>query len=313
MARRLVQAGRLNRYFPDPSGLDALLRCLSPAVRPGDFQGLELNLRTGLPAEPAVGRVLSERDLSEKFLAGLDLAALRARTSPSEADQRLLRQAAYHQELLGANLPRRVRLDLALRRVESERQRAFFTTVFERFDPTEELFVRYTVQLYQQHGRWTRNLVELVGDDLEATGPFRSVISRYHADEAEFAFVLLSELPAITVEEVVRARVGPLWFEGVEMPTDFALLLAAHPGSFVLHLPSERAGLGVREDGNRDPFSPTWRESLEPEARELARNKAEALGYHVYKERKFACTKAVAAPLGALLKERGSPCVIYPV
>jgi len=313
MVRRLVQAGRLNRFFPDPAGQDALLRFLAPSARPGPYPGLEVNLRTGLPAEPAVGRVLSERELARKFLEGLDLVALRGKASPSEAERRLLEQAAFHEELLRADLPRLSRLDLALRRIESQRQRAFFTTIFERLDPSEELFVRYTVQLYQRNGRWARNLVELQGDDLAATGPFRNVISRYHADEAEFAFILLSELSAITVEEVVRCRVGPLWFEGVEMPPEVAGLLQEHPGSFVLHLPTERAGTSVREDGNRDPFSATWREALEPQARELADRKAEALGYHVHKERKFVCTRAVAGPFTDLLKQWGHRCVVYAV
>lgn len=286
---------------------------MAPSARPGDFRGLELNLRTGLPTEKAVGQILSERDLSDKFLAGLDQEALRRKPDPSELDLRRLQQAAYHRDLLASRLPRRTHLDLSLRRVESDKQRAFFTTVFERFDPTEELFVRYTVQLYQHHGRWTRQLVELQGDDVEATGPFRNVISRYHADEAEFGFILLSELPAITVEEVVRGRIGPLWFEGVEMDPEVQALLQAHPGSFILHFPSERAALDIKEDRNHDPFSGTWRDALEPPARDLALQKARALGYHVYKERKFACTRAIAGPFGALLKERGSRCVIYPV
>lgn len=304
MARRLLQAGRLNRFFPDPEGLDGLLRFLAPSARPGDFAGLELNLRTGFPTEKAVGLVLSEGELSEKFLAGLNRAAL---------DSRLAQKVQYHEQLAAARLPRRVRLELALRRIEGEQNRAYFTTVFERFDPTEELFVRYTVQLYQHHGRWTKNLVELLGDDMEATGPFRNVISRYHADEAEFAFILLSELPAITVEEVVRGRVGPLWFEGVEMPPEFEELLRKHPGSFILHFPSERAATSIKEDRNHDPFAPMYRDSLAPGPRELAEKKARDLGYRVFKERKFACTRAIAEPLGALLKERGHRCVVYPL
>lgn len=312
MARRLLQAGRLNRFFPDPEGLDSLLRFLAPSGRPGDFQGLELNLRTGFPTERAVGLVLSEGELSEKFLGSLNMAALR-RPGASEADGRLLQKAAYHEELVKSRLPRRVRLELALRRIEADKERAYFTTVFERFDPTEELFVRYTVQLYQHHGRWTKHLVELQGDDMEATGPFRNVISRYHADEAEFAFILLSELPAITVEEIVRGRVGPLWFEGVEMPAEFEDLMRRHPGSFLLHFPSERAATTIKEDRNNDPFAPMYRDSLAAGPRELAERKAQALGYRVFKERKFACTRAIAEPLGALLKERGYRCVIYPV
>lgn len=313
MLRRLLAAGRLNRFFPDPEALDQLWRLLAPANRPWDFPGLELNLRTGLPTERAVGRVLSDRDLAEKFLSRPDLPALAGKPDPSPADRRILQQAAWYRDLKASKLPRRTGLELALRKVDGLTQRAFFTTVFERFDPTEELFVRYTVQLYQHHRRWTRSLVELQGDDLAATGPFRNVISRYHADEAEFAFILLADLPAITVEEVVRARVGPLWFEGVTMPPDFEGLLRDHPGSFILHFPTERAAMDLQEDRNGDPFSRTWRDALEPEARDLAQKKADALGYHVSKERKFACTRAIAEPLGHLLRQRGHRCVIYPV
>ncbi len=313
MLRRLLQTGRLNRFFPDAARLEALMGFLAPSGRVGAYPGLEVNLRTGLPAEPAVGRVLSERDVSAKFLAGVHLAALAGKTDPSPAEQHLLDQARFHQRLQQASLPGWIRLDLALRRIETDKRRAFFTTVFDRFDASEELFVRYTVQLYQHHGRWARPLVDLQGDDLEATGPFRTVISRYHSDEAEFAFVLLSELPAITVEEVVRCRVGPLWFEGVEMPPEVAELLAAHPGSFILHFPTDRAGLTVREDGNRDPFSVLWRQVLQPEARELAERKARELGYHVHKDRKFACTRAVVGPFSEWLKARGARCVVYPV
>ncbi|MGI5842650.1 MAG: hypothetical protein ACOX9B_00500 [Candidatus Xenobium sp.] len=313
MLRRLLQAGRLNRFFPDPGRLDNLLSFLAPSGGVGAYPGLEVNLRTGMPAEPAVGRILSQQDLSDKFLAEVDLPGLSARTDLSPAERRLLEQARFHQRLQQASLPRWQRLDLALRRVETEKRWAFFTTVFDRFDASEELFVRYTVQLYQHHGRWTRPLVDLQGDDLEATGPFRTVISRYHSDEAEFAFVLLSELSAITVEEVVRCRVGPLWFEGVEMLPEVAELLAAYPGNFILHLPTDRAGLTVREDGNRDPFSVLWRQVLHPGARDVAEKKARDLGYHVYKERKFACTRAVAGPFSDWLKSRGTRCVVYPV
>ncbi len=313
MLRRLLQAGRLNRFFPDPARLENLMSFLAPSGGGGACPGLEVNLRTGMPAEPAVGRILSQQEVSGKFLAGVDLPGLLAKTDASPAQRRLLEQARFHHRLQQASLPRWSRLDLALRRVETEKRRAFFTTVFDRFDASEELFVRYTVQLYQHHGRWVRPLVDLQGDDLEATGPFRTVISRYHSDEAEFAFVLLSELPAITVEEVVRCRVGPLWFEGVEMPPEVADLLAAHPGSFILHFPTDRAGLTVREDGNRDPFSVLWRQILQPEARDLAERKARELGYHVHKERKFACTRAVAGPFSEWLKARGARCVVYPV
>lgn len=313
MARRLLQAGRLNRFFPDPEALDNLFRLLSPTNSRGQHPELEISLKTGLPSEPAIGRLLADAELSAKFLQGVDRGALRRKESPSEVDRRLLQRAEFHEDLLKSRLPRRTNLELALRRVEQDRQMAYFTTVFERYDPTEGLFVRYTVQLYQHHGRWSKALVELQGDDMEYTTPFRNVISRYHSDEAEFAYILLSELPAITVEEVVRARVGPLWFSGVEAPPDIDALLREHPGSFILHFPSERAAGAIKQDLNNDPFSRMYRESLTPAAREVAEKKAQQLGYHVYKERKFACTRQIAGPLGELLKAKGARCVIYPV
>ncbi|HXE71968.1 MAG TPA: hypothetical protein VNO81_04845 [Candidatus Nitrosotenuis sp.] len=306
MLRRLLEGGRLNRFYPDPRALDNLYRML--ARRPS----LEVDLHTGLPNEPMVGGILAEQEAAERFLAGIDGPGLAARQD--EAARRLAEQVAYYQELRGLTLPRRSHMEMWLRKVDQQRRRAYFMVVFERFDPGEGLFTRYTVQLSQQHGRWSRPQVELKGDDLEATTAFRDVISRYHSDEAEFAFILLSEVPHIEVEEVVRCRVGPLWFGGIYMPPEVDQLLARHPGSFLLHLPCERASRSLKQDLNQDPFALMYRDSLpEAQARELAEAKARQLGYRVFKERKFCCTRSLAEPFKEFLAARGQRCVVYGV
>jgi hypothetical protein len=207
-----------------------------------------------------------------------------------------------------------------LRQVDDIKRVTYFTTIFERYDPGEGVFVRYTIQLAQHHARWSKAQIELQGDDLEYTQAFRNVISRYSSDEAEFAFILLSDLPNISVQEVVRARVGPLWYDGVQMPAEIEALMAKHPGNFILNLPSERVNApsdkvasSVREDKNCDPFARFYRDSLVPEVRPLAEARAEKLGYHVFKERKFCCTRGIELPFKEFLHKHGHRCVIYRV
>ncbi len=317
--RNLVRGGRLNKFFPDPDGLDNLYRAMGEVpLEPGKEPSLLISLRTGMPAEPEIGKILADKELAARFLKANSPELLKQRSDA--ASQRMLEKHTYFKFLDGARIPRRTHLEMWLRQVDESKRIAYFTTIFERFDPTEGLFVRYTIQLAQHHARWSKPQVELQGDDLEYTTAFRNVISRYSADEAEFAFILLSDLPNIAVQEVVRGRAGPLWMDGITMPAEVADLMAKHPGNFILNLPSERVNApsektasSVREDKNCDPFARFYRESLSPEVRGLADSRAEKLGYHVFKERKFCCTRGIEAPLKDLLERHKHRCVIYRV
>ena len=212
-------------------------------------------------------------------------------------------------------LPDRFRLDLKLKRTNEQEQTADFIALFERFDPGEGVFTRYTIHLRHQNVRWAKPKVELLGDDLRYTEEFRNVISRYSSHEAEFAFILLSDVAGITVEEISRGRIGPLWMTGVSAPEPIEELLKAHPGNAILNFPYEKVFVPEVEgktDENRDPFSRLYRTSLSQENRELADARAKSLGYIVHKERKFACTRPILAPLKELMVKLGKPCVVYP-
>lgn len=309
----LIRGGRPNSAFPSGRGVENLVHLLRPSVNRGLADEIQVNLRNGLPHEPNIGRVIADKDVCAKILKAHDVEAVHRRED--EASKRLVHRIEYYREVEKRELPERFRLDLKLKRTNEKEQRADFIAIFERFDPGEGLFTRYTIHLRHQNVRWSKPKVELQGDDLRYTEAFRNVISRYSSHEAEFAFILLSDVPGITVEEISRGRIGPLWMNGVPAPEPIEELLRAHPGNAILNFPQEKVFVPEVEgktDDNRDPFSRLYRASLTDENRELAQARAQALGYVVHKERKFACTRPLLGPLKDLMSRLGKPCVVYP-
>ena len=51
---------------------------------------------------------------------------------------------------------------------------ASFYSIFERYDPGEGVFTRYTITLQHQDSRWNKAQIEMQGDDLKATEAFRA-------------------------------------------------------------------------------------------------------------------------------------------
>lgn len=314
--RRLIQRARTNQFFPSPRAQENLYRLMCPASNFGLDNQIRLNHLNGMPSEPDIGRVLADKEAAIRFLNMNDNADIWSRTDP--ASLRLHKRIQYYREVVNAELPRRVNMEMKLRHIDHTNKIAQFYTIFERYDPGEGIFTRYTIQLSHRHTNWNQPQIELDGDDLKATVEFRNVISRYHSDEAEFAFILLSEVPSIQVEEVVRGRIGPLWFQQSNAPAEIKELLKDRPGEFILNFPLERVGIvskdsNTKEDLNNDPFARLYRSVLTGEDQKLANQKAEDLGYKVYKERKFCCTSGVYEPLQRLLASRGARCVIYTI
>lgn len=309
----LIRGGRPSNSYPSGRGVGNLVYLLRPSTNRGLSNELKVNLHNGLPSEPDIGRVIADKDICQKLLRSHDVAAVRERVD--EASKRLVNRLEYYHDVEKRRLPERFRLDLKLKRIDEKQQIADFIAVFERFDPGEGVFTRYNIHLQHQSDRWSKPKVELMGDDLRYTEEFRNVISRYSSDEAEFAFILLSDIPGIKVQEVSRGRIGPLWMKGILAPEPIKELLDKHPGNAILNFPFEKVFLPEvegRTDENRDPFARLYRQSLDEENQILADARAKKLGYVVHKERKFACTKPILAPLRALCQELGKPCVIYP-
>lgn len=312
--RKLVKGGRLNQFYPNPNGMDNLYRLMAPAGNLGIDPEIRINPRCGMPSEPDIGRVLADKEAAPRFLSRNDTAEVNSRTD--EASFKLHRRLQYLRDVHKSDLPKRIHHELKLRKIDLVTKTASFYSIFERYDPGEGVFTRYTITLQHQDSRWNKAQIEMQGDDLKATEAFRAVISRYHSDEAEFAFILLSEVPGIKVEEVVRGRVGPLWFKEADtMPDEVRKLLEENPGNFILNFPLERVVINssAKEDLQADPFSRLYRNTVEGDAKQFALERAERLGYRVFKERKFCVTKAIAQPFQQLLAERNARCIVYTI
>ncbi|MHB2018216.1 MAG: hypothetical protein ACYCW6_14800 [Candidatus Xenobia bacterium] len=315
LVERLLNAGRLNKFYPDPVKVAALYHFMRPSQNFGLYKSARIDLRTGLPGEAEVSNILTDAALSAKVLGEATEAELKqdVESSGSQAATRRLTRWRYHNELSKAAMPPSFDLSLALRTPDPATKTAYFTVTFDRFDMADAVFVRYTILLSHTHNRWGRALVELVGDDLKYTESFRNVISRFAADEAEFAYLLLSDLPNIKVESVVRGRIGPLYFRGMQVLESWAGMFERNPAAFLMHFPKESAGRDVAQDGSNDPLSVLYRQFLSPEARAPVEARAKQLGYKVWKERKFSCTPDLIPHLKELLNAGGYRCLVTPI
>lgn len=309
----LIKGGKANSSFPSGRGLANLAYLLRPSVNRGLTDSVRVNLKNGLPSEPDIGRIIADKDVCKKILASHDVESVQKRTD--EASMRLINRIHYYRDVDKREIPDRYSLDLKLRRTNEEAKTADFIALFERYDPGEGVFTRYTISLQHKSERWSKPKVELRGDDLRYTEEFRNVISRYSSDEAEFAFILLSDVPGITVQEIIRCRIGPLWMKGVQGPPQINELLEKYPGNCILNFPQEKVFVPEtddKEDENRDGFARLYRESLPPDHKAIADSRAKRLGYVVQKDRKMVCTKPLLAPLRKLMADLGKPCIIYP-
>lgn len=316
MLIRLVKGGRLNKYYPDSNNLCNLFSFFIPENNHGLYDSLQINCDTGLPGEKAITRVIVDRDIAPKTIKEDSLEKLRQKVqqNPSEVNVRRLKRLLYHRDLLKKSLPALMNLQLKLRSVDTDKYIAYFNAEIDRFDMTSQMFTRYTMVVGQKEAHWTqKQQVLLVGDQLKYTRKFRNLLSEYTINEAEFAFVLLNDLEDVTVEEVQRCQIGPLYFKGVRIPEGMEEIFEKHPDAFILSFPSDRASIHIKEDKNNDPLVRMYRDTLDEENRELRDKKAEKLCYHVYKERKFACTRKALKDFRKFLREKGARCVVYGV
>ncbi|MFA6319227.1 MAG: hypothetical protein WC943_17575 [Elusimicrobiota bacterium] len=300
-AGRLVLAARLGRVFPDPYQVSDYLRALAPSFRGAALPGVEVDLGSGLPGMKHLVDVWAERQAAPGFIHEMEDRKSRGRVLPPGSEARL----AYCRRLLDLDLKPLTRVEVALRRLDAARGSAFFAVVFDRFDPAEQVFVRHTLMLEQREG--AQGLIARSGDYSRQTSELRDKLEKFAGDDAEIAFLLMGRLPGIRVEEVARARVGPLWSPVAGAPEGWP------QGACVLHLPVDRASVSLGEDRDDDPFAGLYRRCLSDAPRSLVEEEARRLGYRVHKDRKFSCEPGAVECLRAKLAEAGTRNLIYTI
>ncbi|MBI3548793.1 MAG: hypothetical protein HY078_07135 [Elusimicrobia bacterium] len=303
-AARLIEAGRLGKVFPDPASCASYLRGIGEAAR-AVYPDLRLSTASGLPSLQDLVRLQADREIAPGYLKSQQ--DRRRRGLP--VAPRLAAKGRYYERLLGLPLKPLHRLDLSLRRVAADGTSAQYEAVLDRFDAEEAVFSRYTLLLEQTERTQGDALLQRVGDYSRQTAAFRERMEGVLRDESEIAFLILGRTPGVRVEEVARARIGPLWSPWTPGPAGW---FSAAEGAFVLHLALDRTSAALASDRDDDPFSTLYRNALSDECRPLVEDAARQLGYRVHKDRKFACsTRAAAGRLSARLEESGTTNLVY--
>ena len=307
-----LRAARLNSLFPPEGRLCAHFGFLGARGSEQLYDELHLSPLNGMPTAREILRVKIDGDLTSDFLA----EAGQMRT-PQEGG-RMARRIAYYSRLGQEAIMPVNSMRVELRQQVPEENLAFFRVALDRFDLAGNQFVRYTIMLAQRDRFWRRR--HLVVDDADLAAPtegFRRIVARFAAHEAELAFVLLSQVDAIEVEDVRRCRVGPMIMPGLAVDASVAALLdpartkaAGEAPPWILSFPEDRAGIEVAEHAGRDPFAPLLRDAISEESRTLIDAKADELGYRVAKSRKFVCPRPLRQPVVDLCRRVGAPSIV---
>jgi hypothetical protein len=315
MLLALLAASRINRSFPDRQHLQGLLAQLDPSMNHYLYDWIEIGTRTGMPSERSLTRVQADLAMADKVCQdeeARDPGLQHQPLQPSRYDDDIhLRRYRYHRQLLETPVQPSFALSTELRWADRDRKTAFFITVLDRFDLSEELLVRYTIHLGHGAEGWTRSQVRVEDDTIELTRNFKNLVARTTAHDSELAFLLLSEVPSLTVESVKRCRIGPLYAAGMAGPAAIQALVDDMPGELILALPTDHTAIDIERDSNDDPLAIGYREFIGAEACELVEERRRQLGYRVRRQRKLVCTPGIAARLRTFLKERKTPCVVY--
>jgi hypothetical protein len=301
----LIRAARLNQSYPDPERSAAYLATLAPSLRPGLDGGVDLDLSSGLPSLKDLVSVEADARVGPDFLRETGARPANRPLGPVGNAK-----AAYYRHLVGRPLGPLWKLEARLRRVDRRRGASSFQVVYDRYDPAETVFVRYTILVEQDDASAGKTFLQRQGDYTAQTNAFREKIERFTQDESELAFLLLGGVAGLRVEEITRGRIGPLWSPWAPPPQEFR---GKPESAFTLHMPLDRASLWLDEDRNDDPFSTIYRTALSSESRELVEEQAQRLRYRVHKDRKFCVTRGAAEVLRERLRAAGTRNVIYEI
>ena len=292
----LLRAGRLNHHYPPSRQLIHHLESMHSKAHRGLSSGLEIDPRAGLPTYREWARIQADHSLSPDILSSLgavELLEQQAERAPTTIRAKQLLKYHYHTFLLRGSPASLSRMDVALRSVDPKTQTAAFLITFDKLD-ARGVFVRYTIELTQRASRWSRSIVHLEEDIAGHTEELQSLVSRFTSFDAEFTFVRLSANEPITVERVFKATVGP--FALAATPLDDAAnslrpLLADHEDASVATFALDIASCDISEDGDNDPIEDLMSASLSDDARSDYEAARRRLGYHVFKDRKFAADR----------------------
>jgi len=301
-----LDRAHLNDFYPPAENVLASLFAMMSTVHKGLYEGVCVHEETGLPAYNEFIRVETDWRNAREELASLE----KWKGARGEGIyEKLAAKRAYLEKLLTLPTFFDERMQLFFRKIDPKTRIALFRLVLDRISTTGYL-ERITVDLGQEASLWGRKNLALDGKDVvHCQDVLSGLIYRFSTLDVEFLFFQLSRQPHLTVERVIKGRVGPFIFRGVA-PQGLEAGMARFAGEGHLFTASLNvADVGQAADAENDPFFSE--KALSPEARNQLRESREECRYGILRDRKFVTLNAGKEELQRHLDERKTRNVVY--
>lgn len=307
---RSLRGARLNAHFPDVRAMISHLQVLSPKVHQGVYDGLEVDVRTGLPTYKEWTRAQTDVRLAANQLKQFSSRAELAKRAEGHQDGphvRQLKRYDYYNAIQNSQLVPLGEMHVKLRRVDPQTSTAHFHVVLDKLDASG-VFVRYAIDVAQR-----RDSVETIatvdpGDMANHTRDFQALIYQFTSLDSEFTFIKLASMAGLVVERVIKGVVGPVFTPQTQIPSGWES--AANP--FLATFSQDMAAIDVLEYKNNDPLEDVLAAKQETTGQAYAKMR-ESLGYQVFKDRKFVVERVALNDLRKFLQERGAMNIVYGV
>lgn len=273
----------------------AHLRALDPALSGEVLAPGRLDRHSGLPGFSWLERARAEQVVAlatpEADETPDDVLSRAARVEPALAtrlrDRRRLHRFLRRNRLLDAS-----HVDTRLKRVTSGCWD--LAIAYDRLLP-QAGWMRITAEVSAQP-RMVQDLFTVSEDGtVDTNDGVQHLLARQCVLPLTVLHAALSDSLEVQVNRLSRTFVGPFWFSGVELPPTAPAW--ARQG-LTLHLSQELMGRDVRESHHRDPW-------LSPPAQERCPS-----GFGLFRERRFAASPALVAPVAHWSARRGAPSVV---
>ncbi len=311
----ILRAARLNDHYTDPRRLGAHIRAMHPDVHRGLYDGIEVNVDSGLPTYREFTRVQTDVQIAVDQLQQLgDRATLAKRAAESDHDihREQLHKYDYYDDIADTRLAPLGAMDVSLRRIEPDENRAHFRVVFDKLDASG-IFVRYGIDLTQTAGVWDSPVVEIDQEQSSHTDEFQSLIYKFSSMDAEFTYAKLETLSGVSVQRVTRGTVGPVYDGRFGAPEPIDELVGDDPDRVVALFGLDNASNDVDEHKNNDPMGELFETELSNKMRSTYARAREQFDYRVYRDRKFVVSRGLDDPLRAICDDRNTRNIIYSI
>ncbi len=312
--RRILRRARLNLYYPEARSLASHIAGMAPEVHRGLYEGLEVNLTSGLPTYKEWTRVQTDVQIALDQLRQLGSRdALAAKVDEPDDDSihaKQLRKHDYYSDQLDRPLATLGDMSVALRRVDPASNTAWFHVVLDKLDSTG-LFVRYAIDLAQTNSAWSEPVVTLDDETARHTEGFQSLIYKFTSLDAEFTLAKLNAIGGLEVERVAKGTVGPIYFASEQAVAQVRPLLEGAEGAFVAMFALDMVATDIAEDRDNDPLDNLLADKLSDEARRGYEMSREKYGYKCFKDRKFVVPRSLVSATKEFCDQHGTANIIY--